>query len=96
MPEQQKPESIPYVVYELQQAREEREKKRLWVIILVLVGLLFISNMAWMAYESQFETVAYEQDGSGVNNIATNVLGGIWNGTEAEDSQEEAGRSQGG
>lgn len=95
MPEQQKPESIPYVVYELQQAREEREKKRLWVIILVLVGLLFLSYMGWLAYESQYDTFMYEQDGSGVNNIGTNILGGIRN-EPARQNQEEAVGGQGG
>lgn len=95
MPEQQKPENIPYVVYELQQAREEREKKRLWVIILVLVGLLFLSNMGWLAYESQYDSFMYEQDGSGVNNIGTNILGGIRN-EPARQNQEEAVGGQGG
>lgn len=40
----------------------ERTIKRLWVIILVLVILLFGSNAAWLIYEGQFEGISVEQE----------------------------------
>lgn len=35
-------------------ALAERTIKRLWVLIIILVILLFASNAAWIYYESQF------------------------------------------
>ena len=35
----------------------ERTIKRLWIIIILLIVLLFGSNAAWIYYESQWETV---------------------------------------
>lgn len=63
---------IPYIVYEGEMARSERNFKRLWVIIVILIALLVATNTGWLVYESQFETVETtqieaEQDGSGVN-----------------------------
>ena len=45
-------------------ALAERTIKRLWVLIILLVILLFGTNAAWIIYESQFETVetTYTQD----------------------------------
>lgn len=51
------PESVPYIVHESDMSRLERQLKRLWVVILVLIFLLVGSNCAWLWYESQFETV---------------------------------------
>ena len=52
---------VPYIVYEAEQARHERDKRRWFIVVLVLILLLFGSNAAWIAYESQFETVSYDQ-----------------------------------
>lgn len=84
--------TVPYVVHESTMARCERHKKRLWIVILVLIGALIASNLAWIIYESQFETVTttteeyydieQEADGGGNNNSIIN--GGVVNG-ETED-----------
>lgn len=63
---------IPYIVYEAEMTRSERNFKRLWVVVIILISLLVATNLCWLAYESQFETVenteiSAEQDGSGVN-----------------------------
>lgn len=63
---------IPYIVYETEMTRSERNFKRLWVVVIILISLLVTTNLCWLAYESQFETVENteinaEQDGSGVN-----------------------------
>ena len=49
--------NVPYVVHESAMARSERHNKRLWIIILVLIGALIASNLAWIIYNSQFEVV---------------------------------------
>ena len=55
---------IPYIAHESSMARMERVTKRLWVIILVLIGLLLVTNAAWLWYESQFidEYTTVEQE----------------------------------
>lgn len=66
---------VPYVVHESAMARSERHNKRLWIVILVLIGALIASNLAWIIYESQFEVVeSWEQEviqdaDSGENNF---------------------------
>ena len=56
------PESVPYIVHESDMSRLERQLKRLWVVILVLIFMLVGSNCAWLWYESQFETVETVQE----------------------------------
>lgn len=51
------PISVPYVVHESSMARAERQAKRLIAIIILLIVLLVGSNIGWLIYESQFETV---------------------------------------
>lgn len=60
--------NIPYIAHESMMARMERTIKRLWILALVLVILLVGTNVAWLYYESQFETVeeteSYEYNAS--------------------------------
>lgn len=56
------PESVPYIVHESDMSRLERQSKRLWIVVLVLIFLLVGSNCAWLWYESQFETVETVQE----------------------------------
>lgn len=82
--------SVPYIVYESEVAKNERREKRFWIALFVCIGLLFVSNIAWLMYESIYETVnySYEQDGHG-NNIIGDNNGGYYNEPEAESSGEE-------
>ena len=67
------PESVPYIFHEASMARMERQAKRLWIAVLLLIVLIVGTNAAWLYYESSFEdvvtttTVESEQDGAGVN-----------------------------
>lgn len=73
--------TIPYIVHEDDMARSERLSKRLWIVILVLIVALVGSNIAWIAYESQFVAVDVNQDveqRSGVGN--NSMIGGDYNG----------------
>lgn len=82
--------------YEAHEARHEREKKRLWAVILVLIAALLVTNFAWILYECSFEEVIttteeyydveQDADGGGDNNSIIN--GGVING-EAEDTVYE-------
>lgn len=50
--------NIPYVAHESAMSRADRQNKRLWIVIILLVFLLVTSNCVWLWYESQFETVS--------------------------------------
>lgn len=68
---------VPYVAHESAMARSERHSKRLWIVILVLIVSLLGTNLAWIIYEAQFETVeestVVEQENSnGDNNYIGN------------------------
>lgn len=83
--------TVPYVVHESAMARSERHNKRLWMVILVLIGALIGTNLAWIIYENSFEDyviteeydVEQDVDGGGDNNSIING-GEIVNG-EAEN-----------
>lgn len=81
--------SVPYVVHEAEVSRQERQIKRMWIALIVLAVALFLTNMAWIGYESQFETISYEQDGDGLNNVNLGEQGDVINGTESENQTQE-------
>ena len=54
---QNAPESVPYIVHESSMARMERQIKRIWITVLVLIVMLVGTNSAWLWYNSQFDTV---------------------------------------
>lgn len=54
--------SIPYVVYEQEKERTDRVHKRLWILCIILIVALIGSNVGWIIYESQFETVTETED----------------------------------
>ena len=45
---QNAPESVPYIVHEASMARMERQIKRLWITVLVLIVMLVATNGAWI------------------------------------------------
>lgn len=51
--------------FESAMVREDRKNKRLWILVIILLVMLFASNAGWIWYESQFEdttTVTQEVD----------------------------------
>ena len=74
---------------EIMTATMERTIRRLWILALVLVILLVGTNVAWLWYESQFETVLTTETQLDVQQEAQQnsrniVIGGDWYGDEAE------------
>ncbi|MBQ7292142.1 MAG: hypothetical protein IJW79_00230 [Clostridia bacterium] len=85
--------TVPYVVHEAAMARMERQSKRLWIVIIILIAALLVSNFAWIIYNSQFEvveesTVIEQENGEGDNNYIGND-GDINNGETKDNNQEE-------
>ena len=54
------PESVPYIVHEASMARMERQAKRLWIAVLLLIVLLVGTNAAWLFYKAQFKVQTSE------------------------------------
>jgi hypothetical protein len=76
---------VPYVVHESAMARNERHNKRLWIVILVLIGALIGTNLAWIIYENSFEDYVITQDvEQDADNGTNNFVGGDYYG-ETED-----------
>jgi hypothetical protein len=87
--------TVPYVAHQSAAARQERQMRRMWIVILLLICALIGTNLAWIIYESQFETVEtiteeydIEQDAEGGNNNSIINGGSIVNG-ETEDKVQE-------
>ena len=71
-------EPVPYLAHEDAIARMERHTFRQWIVILVLIGVLVVTNGAWIVYESQFvdsytatQTVTQETGEEGGTNTFT-------------------------
>ena len=79
---------IPYIVFEGEVARLERTIKRLVIVVVIAIILLFTSNIAWIWFIGQydFETTTTSQSAEGNANYIGQD-GDITNGgTENEDS----------
>ena len=76
---QNAPENVPYIVHESSMARMERQVKRLWITVLVLIVMLVATNGAWIWHESQMETIYQEvtqEADTGTNNfVGGDVIG---------------------
>lgn len=85
---------IPYVVYESEQARNERTVKRLVTALITAIVVIFICNAAWlyswMQYDYVYEdTITLESD----NKSSANFIGGsgvISNGGTDYSLEEES------
>lgn len=73
-------------------AMTERTIKRLWILIILLVVLLFGSNAAWLWYESQWEDVTTEvtQEVDTQNGSAyVSGMGDVYYGESTANSENE-------
>ena len=90
---EKKPQSVPYIVHESDMSRLERQLKRLWIVVLVLIFMLVGSNCAWLWYESQFETVETVEEVviEAEQGDGTNIVGGgdVIYGSESYSKKED-------
>jgi len=71
-------------------ALAEQTIKKLWIIIIMLIILLFGSNAAWIVYESQYETVSVTQEvEQDANNGTNNFVGGDYYGSAESDNDSQ-------
>lgn len=91
-------QSVPYVVYESEQARSERHIHRLVVALIIAIVVIFLSNMAWLKAWTMYDYVGEDTDtsisvdaeGGNANYIGND--GDITNGTNKsfDKTQEES------
>lgn len=55
MDEKNRPDSVPYIVYEGAEVRHERRERRLWIAILTAIAALVLTNAGWLLYISQYD-----------------------------------------
>lgn len=83
---------VPYIVHESEMARLERVIKRLFILLIIIIVMLFGTNAGWLWYESQFEdvetTVTQELD-SGEGGDAIINDGVHINGESTTDSNDQ-------
>lgn len=89
MEENRLPDAVPYIAYEDAMVRNERLVRRLVLTIALCIILLFVSNAIWIYKWNQYDTISYDQDGSGLNNICTGTQGDVLNGTKVKDKETE-------
>ena len=80
--------SVPYIVHESAMARAEREKKKLWIALIISIIIIFAQFAGFVWYESLYETISYEQDGEGINNVNLGEQGDLNNGSKGSIQEE--------
>lgn len=83
-------------MYEAAQARSERTIKRLIIALIMTIILLFLSNIIWLRYWSEYDydEISYAQDGTGLNSINFGRQGNLNYEPSIDNSEtetEEAG-----
>lgn len=83
---------VSYAAFEGMKATMERTIRRLWILALVLIVLLFGTNAAWIYYESQWEvteTTEVSQDVNTENGSAYVAgIGSVYYGESEANSPE--------
>ena len=71
MDSKQRPENVPFIVFETELDRLERHNKRLWIALLsaIVSIVLIVAGFLWYLNQYDFASYDYEQDGQGVNII---------------------------
>ena len=79
-------------LYESAMTHAERSNRRFFILTIILVILLLITNIGWIVYENQFEVVErtyaeIEQQADGDSNNYNYIIGGDY-GSESEDQSD--------
>ena len=83
-------QQIPYIAHEGMMVRMERTNHRLWILSIVLIVCLIVSNLAWILYESQFEyyeetTQEITQNAEAEGDAINKFVGGDYGESEPDD-----------
>lgn len=83
-----RPENVPYIVFEAEMARQERHIKRLWIALLTAIVACVLIVGGFLLYLNQYDFASYDQDGQGVN-IIGDGNGVDYDGPTAESPYQE-------
>lgn len=67
--------SVTFAAFESMKFTLERTIRRLWIVIIITILLLFASNAAWIYYESQFAEQTHVEQAVDVDNGRAAVSG---------------------
>lgn len=87
---EEKAVSIPYYVHEWEMYRMERINKRLFAAFLVVLVMLFASNLAWVIYEMSYDTYYYAQEATAEGNGDAAALLSTGEGSVTFNGKSEA------
>ena len=81
-------DQIPFVMHEADMTRMERTIRRLWILCIILIILLFGTNAGWLYYEHQYQyyTNSVEQEIDTGDGDATVIGIGDLNGESETDN----------
>lgn len=84
----EKKEIVSYIAFEGEMTRMERVNHRLFILCIVLIVALLVTNIGWIIYESQFEYYTeLSQDVTQETNGGTNnFVGGDYYGENKADN----------
>ena len=81
--------TISYPAHESSQARLERINKRWFIFSIIILVLFVLTNLAWIIYDKQFETVRIEQDvQQDADSGSNSFIGGDYNGISKSDNED--------
>lgn len=83
-----KPESVPYIVFEGEMTRHERHIRRLWIALIAAIISIVLIVAGFLLYLNQYDFASYQQDGSGVN-IVGDGNGVDYDGPASESTPQE-------
>ena len=80
--------NVPYVVYEGTMARFERVVKRLTILLIIVISMLFASNIAWLYVWNQYDyaEVAVDSETGGTATYMGAGASGVINNGECKGS----------
>ena len=79
---------ISAALHEKEMTRMETANKRWFIAFLVVLAMLFATNVAWIVYENQFEDVVVTQDNDAAPNNFVGNNGVIYNGQTDNQSPD--------
>lgn len=84
-------EPVPYIAHESAMARMERTIKKLWILLILIISLLVVTNGAWLWYESQFveEDWTYEATTDNGGTAIANGEGEIYYYGDGENHEKD-------
>ncbi len=83
--------NVPYIVHEADMSRLERTIHRLYKLLILLLILLVGTNIAWIIYESQYETTTTNTNTEDVSQYidadGTAIVAGIGDAIYGNENQ---------